>query len=535
MIAFSLPRRRGVLVAFAAALLNVACFASGAPAAEKMLRIANMGEPESLDPQKVSTTGESRILRQLFEGLVVHDPKANVAPGAAESWTLSENGLIYTFNLRPNAKWSNGDPVTADDFVFSFRRIQDPKMRAQYSEVLYPIKNAEEVNTGKMPISELGVKAIDAKTLEITLKSPSPYFLQLLTHTTGLPVNAKAIAAHGNDWVKPGQMVSNGAYMLGDVKPQAFIKLAKNPQYWDAGKTTIDTVVFDPSEDRAAVLKRYRAGEFDIVTDLPIDQLVWLKQNMPKELQIAPYAGVYFYTVNVTRPPFNDMRVRTALAMAVNREVLVERVTLAGELPAYGFVPDGTADYTSQKVAWAKVNQAARDTEAIKLMTAAGYGPGKPLKFKLNYNTSENHKKIAVAIAAMWKKLGVEVELVNTEAKVHFATMRRGDFEMARTGWIADYNDAQNYLYLSQTSTKQQNYARFSNADYDKLMDQAAATSDMRKRAELLQHAETILLKELPVIPLYFYVSKDLVSLKVRGWQDNPFDVFHVRNLSLAD
>jgi oligopeptide transport system substrate-binding protein len=311
--------------------------------------------------------------------------------------------------------------------------------------------------------------------------------------------------------------------------------LVKNPQYWDAGKTTIDTVVFDPSEDRAAVLKRYRAGEFDIVTDLPIDQLVWLKQNMPKELQIAPYAGVYFYTVNVTRPPFNDVRVRTALAMAVNREVLVERVTLAGELPAYGFVPDGTADYTSQKVAWAKVNQAARDTEAIKLMTAAGYGPGKPLKFKLNYNTSENHKKIAVAIAAMWKKLGVEVELVNTESKVHFATMRRGDFEMARTGWIADYNDAQNYLYLSQTSTKQQNYARFSNADYDKLMDQAAATSDMRKRAELLQQAETILLKELPVIPLYFYVSKDLVSLKVRGWQDNPFDVFHVRNLSLAD
>ena len=181
------------------------------------------------------------------------------------------------------------------------------------------------------------------------------------------------------------------------------------------------------------------------------------------------------------------------------------------------------------------MNQAARDAEAIKLMTAAGYGARKPLKFKLNYNTSENHKKIAVAIAAMWKKLGVEVELVNTEAKVHFATMRQGDFEMARTGWIADYNDAQSYLYLSQTSTRQQNYARFSNPEFDKLMDQASVASDMRKRAELLAQAETILLKELPVIPLYFYVSKDLVSLKVKGWQDNPFDTFHVRNLSLAD
>src|SRR3989440_4419165 len=383
MTGFALSRICG---AFAAALLLAGPVGGAAPAAaEKVLRIANMGEPESLDPHKTSTTGESRILRQLFEGLVVHDPKANVAPGAAESWTISEDGLTYTFKLRSNAKWSNGDPVTANDFVFSFRRIEDPNLRAQYSEVLYPIKNAEEVNTGKTAVDQLDVKAITATTLEITLKAPTPYFLQLLTHTTGLPVSPKAIAEHGNDWVKPGRMISNGAYMLGDVKPQAFIKLVKNPQYWDAGKVTIDTVMFDPSEDRPAVLKRYRAGEFDIVTDLPNDQLGWLRQNMPKELHIAPYAGVYFYTVNVTNPPFNDARVRQALAMAVNREVLGERITLAGELPAHGIVADGTARYTSQKVSWAKMNQAARDAEAIKLITAAGYGPRKPLRFKLNY------------------------------------------------------------------------------------------------------------------------------------------------------
>ena len=518
--------------------LLVAWFASGPSpaAAEKVLRIANQGEPETLDPQKTSTTVESNVLRNLFEGLVVQDPKGNVAPGVAETWTASEDGVTYTFKLRADAKWSNGDPVSASDFVFSLRRIQDPKTKSQYAEVLYPIKNAQEVNTGKAELSTLGVKAVDAKTLEITLKAPTPYFLQLLTHQTGLPVSEKVVTALGDEWVKPGKMVSNGAYMLDDVKPASHIKIVKNPNYWGASKVAIDTVIFDPSEDRAAVLKRYRAGEFDIVyNDLPNDQLAWLKENMPKDLHIAPYAGVYYYTFNTTKPPLNDLRVRQALTMAVNREVLVDKITLAGELPAYGFIPDGTANYTSQRVSWAKLGQAEKDAEASKLMKEAGYGPEKPLKLQLAYNTSENHKKIAVAIAAMWKKLGVDVDLVNTELKVHYANLRQGDFEVGRAGWIADYNDAQNYLFLSQTSTKQQNYAKFSNAEYDKLMDQASVTSDVPKRAQLMQQAETILLKELPVLPIYFYVSKNLVSTKVKGWEDNPFNVVYVRNLSLAD
>lgn len=528
-----LTRRRlgGVLTA----AFLVAGLASAPASAEKVLRIANQGEPETLDPQKTSTTVESNILRNLFEGLVVMDPKGNVAPGVAESWNASEDGVTYTFHLR-DAKWSNGDPVTASDFVFSLRRIQDPKTKSQYAEVLYPIKNAEEVNTGKAELSALGVEAVDAKTLKITLKAPTPYFLQLLTHQTGLPVNEKAVTSLGDEWVKPGKMVSNGAYTLNDVKPSAYIKLVKNPNYWGAGKVAIDTVMFDPSEDRAAVLKRYRAGEFDIVYgDLPNDQLDWLKQNMPKELHIAPYAGVYYYTFNTAKPPLNDQRIRQALTMAINREVLVEKITLAGELPAYGFVPDSIANYTSQKVSWAKLSQDQKDAEALKLMKEAGYGPDKPLKLQLAYNTSENHKKIAVAIAAMWKKLGVDVDLVNTELKVHYANMRQGDFQVGRAGWIADYNDAQNFLFLSQTSTKQQNYAKFSNPEYDKLMDQASTTGDVQKRAGMLEQAETILLKELPVLPIYFYVSKNLVSTKVKGWEDNPFNVVYVRNLSLAD
>jgi oligopeptide transport system substrate-binding protein len=530
MAGFTLRRVSGIL----AAALMVACLADRTTAAETVLRIANMGEPETLDPHKTSTTVESNILRNLFEGLVVQDPKGDVAPGVAETWSVSEDGMSYRFNLRANAKWSNGDPVTAGDFVFSLRRIEDPKVNSQYAEVLYPIKNAEEVNTGKVALTALGVTAADAKTVEIALKAPTPYFLQLLTHQTALPVNEKAVTRLGEEWLKPGKMVSNGAYMLDDVKPSSHIKIVKNPNYWNANRVSIDTVVFDPSEDRAAVLKRYRAGEFDIVDDLPNDQLGWLRQNLPKELHIHPYAGTYYYAFNTAKPPFNDLRVRQALAMALNREVLVDKITLAGELPAYGFVPDGTANYASQKVSWAKMSQADREAAAIKLMNEAGYGPRKPLNVQLAYNTSENHKRIAVAIAAMWKKLGINVELVNTELKVHYANLRQGEFEVGRAGWIADYNDAQNYLFLSQTSTKQQNYSKFSNPDYDRLMDQASVTGDRQQRALLLQQAEAILLKEMPVMPIYFYVSKDLVSTRVKGWEDNSFNVVYVSNLSLA-
>jgi oligopeptide transport system substrate-binding protein len=525
--------RAGVALATA---LAFTCLIDATPAgAESVLRMANLGEPETLDPHKTSTTIEFKILCDLFEGLVVQDPKGNVAPGVAESWQVSDDGLTYRFTLRPNAKWSNGDPVTAADFVYSLRRMEDPRLNSQYAEVLYPIKNAEEVNAGKLDVSALGVSAPDPRTVEITLKAPTPYFLHLLTHQTALPVNERNVARFGEEWVKPGNMVSNGAYVLDDVKPNAHIKIVKNPNYWNARNVAIDAVVFDPSEDRAAVLRRYRAGEFDIVyNDLPNDQIAWLKQNMPKELHIAPYAGVYYYSLNVTKPPLNDVRVRQALAMAINREVLVEKITLAGELPAYGFVPDGTVNYTPQKVSWAKMSQADREAAAIKLITEAGYGPRKPLTLQLLYNTSENHKRIAVAIAAMWKKLGINVDLVNTEFKVQVASLRQGDFQVGRAGWIADYNDAQNFLFLNQTSTKQQNFGKFSNPDYDRLMDEASVTSDQRKRAQLMQQAETILLREMPVLPLYFYVSKNLVSQKVKGWEDNLFDVVYVKNLSLV-
>jgi oligopeptide transport system substrate-binding protein len=370
------------------AALMLACLAGAPPAtAETVLRIANLAEPESLDPHKTVLQPEINIMGNLFEGLVVLDPKGNVAPGVAESWSVSEDGLTYRFKLRPNARWSNGDPVTAGDFVFSLRRVEDPKTLSREAEDLYPIKNAEEVNTGKLDVTVLGVAAPDEQTVEITLKAPTPYFLQVLVMEQAMPVHEKTVRL-GEDWVKPGKMVSNGAYVLDDWKPYSHIRLVKNPNYWNAGKVAIDGVVFDPTDNLATVLKRYRAGEFDIIINgLPNDQLDWLKQNVPKEVHVVPFAAVGFYIFNTTRPPFNDQRVRQALAMAIDREVLVEKVTRGGELPAYGIVPDGIADYISQKVSWAKMSHADREVAANKLMSEAGYGPRKPLNLRLNYVT----------------------------------------------------------------------------------------------------------------------------------------------------
>ena len=516
------------------AALMLACLAGAPPAvAETVLRIANLADPESLDPHKVTANYVSHVTRNLFEGLVVLDPKGNVAPGVAESWSVSEDGLSYRFKLRANAKWSNGDPVTAGDFVFSFRRVEDPRTVSRDAEDLYPIKNAEEVNTGKLDVTALGVAAPDERTVEITLKSPTPYFLQVLVLEQAMPVHEKT-ARLGEDWAKPGRMVSNGAYMLDDWKHSSYIRIVKNPHYWNAGKVAIDAVMFDPAENLATVLKRYRAGEFDIVYgDLPNDQIGWLRQNMPKELHIAPFAQVIYYVFNTTKPPFNDQRVRQALGMAINRDVLVDKITRGGDLPAYGFVPDGMANYISQKVTWARMSQADRDAVAIKLLTEAGYGPKKLLNVRINYATSENRKQIVIATAAMWKKLGVNVELVNAEPKVNSANNRRGDFEIGFVNWSADYNDAQDFMFLWQTTTKSFNLARFSNADYDRLMDETSVTSDQGKRARLLEQAEQVLLREMPILPLYYRVSKNLVSTRVKGWEDNLFDVVYVKNLSL--
>ncbi len=506
-----------------------------APLAQDVLRVGNMGEPATLDPHHVAGVWENRIIGDMFMGLTTEGPDGSVVPGAAESWTVSDDGTSYTFKLRDH-KWSDGTPVSADDFVFALRRILKPETAAKYASLLYPIKNAEELNSGQMEgMENLGVRAIDPKTLEITLKAPTPYFIEQLTHYTAFPVPKHLVEKYGDDWVKKEHIASNGAYVLEEWLPNTHVRLTKNADFFDAKNVAIEKVEFYPTEDRGAVQKRFRAGEIDIAKDFASEQFDFLKKELPEETRVAPYLGIYYYTINTKKPPFDDARVRQALSMVIDREAITDKVLKTGEVPAYSFVPPGTGNYGDPAyVSWMDMPYDERVAEAKALMEEAGYGPDNPLKFTLSYNTSENHKRIAIAVASMWKKaLGVQAELFNQEVTPHYNKLEQNDFEVARAAWIADYNDPQNFLYLLETRTGRQNYGRWSNADFDKLMEQAATTTDMDKRADYLRQAEAIAMAEQPDIPIYYYVSKNLVSDKVDGWEANVKDVQRTRYLKL--
>ena len=516
-----------------ALLTAVVLVIPGLAAAKQVLRVANMGEPASLDPHFMSGTWENNIAGEMFLALLTEDAKGDAIPGAAESWTISEDGKTYIFKLRDH-QWSDGTPVTAKDFQYAFRRVLNPETAAEYASLLYIIKNAEAVNTGKLPVDQLGVKALDDKTLKIELVGPAPYFLSLLTHYTAYPLPAHVVEKYGKDWTKPEHMVSNGPYTLVEWLPNTHVKLAKNPKFYDAANVAIDEIIYYPQEDRAAVLKRFRAGEVDITRDFPSDQIDWLRKNLPEETRIAPYLGTYYYPINTAKAPFNDVRVRKALSMAVNREILTEKVLKTGEIPAYSFVPPGTANYGEPAyVDWKGLSFGERIRQAKALLAEAGFGPDNPLKFQLRYNTSENHKRIAIAVAQMWKQLGVQVELFNSEVKVHYADLKQGNFDVARAGWIADYNDAQNFLYLLETRTGANNYGRYSNPEFDRLMMEAEKTADLKKRADLMRKAEALAMADQPIIPIYYYVSKNLVSKRVQGWQDAVNDIHRARWMTL--
>jgi oligopeptide transport system substrate-binding protein len=498
------------------------------------LRIANSGEPDTLDPHHVSGVWENRIIGDMLIGLTTEAVDGSVIPGAAESWEVSDDGLVYTFKLRDHT-WSDGVPVTADDFVFALRRILDPAEAAEYASLLYTIKNAKALNEGAIEgMDQLGVRALDPKTLEITLESPSPYFIEQLTHYTAFPVPKHKVEELGADWIKPGNIVGNGPYTVVEWLPNTHVKLEKNAAFYDADNVSIDTVYFYPAEERNAATKQFRAGEIDVQYDFASEQIDWLKENLPEATRISPWLGIYYYAFNTRKPPFDNQAVRQALAMAIDREAITDKVLRTGELPGYSFVPPGTGSYGEPSyVDWKDMPYQERIAKAKELITDAGYGPDNPLKTQLRYNTSENHKKIAVAVAAMWKQLGVQTELFNTEVKVHYNDLQEGDFEVARAGWIADYNDPQNFLYLMETSTGVQNYAGYSSPEFDRLMDEADRTLDAEQRNQLMHQAEAIAMADMPNIPIYYYVSKDLVAPYVKGWVDNTKDIHRTRWLSV--
>jgi len=509
---------------------------SGTELAERqVIHIGNGADPQTLDPHRAQGVPESNIGRDLFEGLIAEAPNGDLIPGVAESWEVSEDGKIYTFKLRENARWSNGDPVTAGDFVFGMRRSVDPATLSVYSFILAPIENAEAITAGRMPPDTLGVTAIDDRTLEIRLANPTPYFLGLLTHSASYAVHQASLqASSGEDYWRPGKLVSNGAYQLDQFVVQSHVKLVKNPHYWNADAVTIDEVYWHATEDINAELKRFRAGELDMTNVVPKAQLPWIRENMPDRLLIAPYLGSYYYGLNVTKPPFKDnVALRRALALAIDRDIITKQITAAGEIPAYGWIPPQTANYKGAEMPEAAWTQEEREAEAKRLYQQAGYSAENPLRIELLYNTQDDHRRIAVAVAAMWRQvLGVETTIVNQEWKVYLDTRNQKRTQVYRAGWIGDYNDAYTFAEI-QHSQSELNNTGYADPEYDRLLALAAAETDLDKRAEYLHQAERVLLDDMPLIPIYFYVTTRMVQPWVAGYEANIMDHFRTQDLKI--
>ncbi len=510
----------------------LAMTASGA-FAEMVLNRGNSLDPESLDPHKTSTVNEAHVLRDLFSGLAMQDAKANVIPGAAESWTVSADGKVYTFKMRAGAKWSDGSPVTAHDFVYAWQRLVDPATAAEYAYMLAPVVNAEDITAGKKKPAELGIKAVDDMTLEVTLNAPTPYFIEMLTHQATYPVNKANIEKFGADFIKPGNLVSNGAYTLAEFIPNDHIKIVKNPNYYEADQVKIDVVNYIPTEDRSTAMKRIEAGELDMNDDLPTEQLADLRAKFGDQIKIGPYLGTYYYAFKTVKKPWDNVKLRHAISMAIDRDYLAEKVWQNTMIPAYSFVPPGIGGYETKTTDYAEKSQLDREDEAKKILTELGYGPDNPLKMEIRYNTSENHKNTAVAIQEQLKPLGIEVTLLNTDGKTHYGFLEQhGDFDIARAGWIADYKDPENFLSLCKTGAGN-NYSEYSNKEYDDLLAAAASSADPAERMKKLSEAEGVgVARDLCVVPLLYYSYHNVVSNKVKGWEENVMDVHPTRFMS---
>lgn len=503
-------------------------------AAQQVLRKGNGTEPETLDPHRAEGVTASNVLRDLFEGLVTESADGSLIPGAAQSWTVSPDGLVYTFTLRPDGRWSNGDPVTADDFVYGLRRSADPATLSAYSAILYPIANAEAVVAGRLPPAQLGVRALDARRLEIRLQAPTPYLLGLLTHSSTYPVHRPSVERYGEGFPRPGRLVSNGPFALAEWVVQSHIRLKRNEHYWDNAHTTLNEVWYYPVDNPESELNRYRAGELDMTETVPNRQIPWLRERLPGELHIAPYLGSYSFGFNTRQPPFRDQPgLRRALAMALDRDILTGRISAAGELPAYSWVPP-IPGYPLVQPPWARWTQAQRNAEARRLYAAAGYSARNPLKVQLLYNTDTNHRRLTVAMAAMWREvLGVETELVNQEWQVFIATRReRLETQVFRYGWIGDYNDPYTFAEILQSSHGL-NDMGYVNPRYDALLARAAREADPAVRMATLAEAEAVMLEDMPMLPLYFYVSKQMVKPWVAGFATNIMDHHHSRFLRI--
>lgn len=514
----------------AVGLVLAACSSEPAESV-RVLRIGNHAEPASLDPHRSEGVPARNIQRDLFEGLVTEGPSGELVPGVAVSWQVSADGLRWTFRLRPDARWSNGEPLTADDLVFSLRRAVTPETGGIVSETLRPIRNAAAILAGEAAPETLGVKATGAHTLVVELESPTPYFLALLTHPSTFPVHPPSVSASAN-WARAGTLVSNGAYRLKEWRVHSHIALEKNPHYHDAPNVAVERVDYLPIEDQRAELARFEAGDVHITYGVPPGRLDWLKANYPEALHVHPWFGVYYIGLNTTRAPLNDVRVRRALSMAIDRELLAYDVAGTGEQPAYNWIPP-VGDYEPLPPEWADWPHEQRVERARTLLAEAGFDDGNPLKVELLYNTRERDQRLMAAVAAMWKQnLGVTARLVNQEWKVYLQTRRQlARTQAFRSGWIGDYPDPNSFAEILHSGHGMNEFG-WRNTRYDALLEKAAATRDARARAGLFAAAEREIHAEVPLIPLFRYAKARLVSPEVAGYRGNLMDRHYARHLS---
>ena len=532
------PLSTGTIVSLVLAFACVGLAACSAPDHDDVQTL-NRGieaEPESLDFHKARSTAAGDVQRDLGEGLTGYTPGGALVARAAERWEVSEDGRDYTFFLRGDARWSNGQPVTAEDFVYSFRRLVDPATASFYSQSVSDIENAAAIIAGSKALEELAVTAAGDHELKVRLARPTPYFLALLTHPSMFPVHRASVEQHGDAHARPGSLVTNGAYTLVVWNLGSLIELRRNEHYWDNQSTAIDRVRHHIVTEPAVELNRYRAGELHITDNVPPEAFARIRRERPGELRVAPYLNVYYYGFNMTRPPFRDNpELRRALSMAIDRQALTENVAGRGETPAWSWVPPGVDNYDERQFPYADMSNEERGAAARRAYRQAGYGDRNPLAVEIRYNTTDMHQRIALAVQAMWREvLGVEATLINEEFQVLLSNMRAKQVtQVFRSSWLGDYNDANTFLQVMLTDAPS-NMTGYSNPEFDSLVKMAAEQTDPERRRSYMQQAEAILLGDHPVIPIYFYVSKHLVSPRVQGWGDNVLDYHYSRHLSLS-
>lgn len=518
--------RRLILTLVTPALIVLA--SCGGPAGEtgsassgQALRRSTSDEPRTLDPQFVPGNAGAAVMGDMFEGLLTKDREGNIVPGLSDSASVSADGRTHTFRLRRNIRWSDGRPITAEDFVYSFRRSADPRTAARSSRALFPIRNARAIIGRRMSVERLGVSAPDSQTVVIELERPTAYIRDILASFPTAVVPRHVIEQHGQQWTTASNIVTSGAYTLTEWVPNTHIRLRRNQHHYDAANIQIEEVVYYPVERPQTALTRYRAGELDIVFNVPVNRIDWIRQSFPNELKSSPVIGLFYVLLNNDRAPMNDVRVRRALSIAIDRDQIANTLMRNEAQPAYSIVPLAMPDYPNNPMPFSRQPIAERQREARALLAEAGFNAQRPLRFSYKFGGQEVNRRLAVALQSMWQAIGAQVELDNVGANSAVADARTGNYQAIRYTYYAPFRDAVGFLRLFETGSNT-NFSRYANPAFDRALHEADGILDPRQRIARLREVETMAMSDFPVAPIYFHIRYYLVSSRIRGFVAHP-------------